>query len=160
FPSRVRAPYDRRVDHGTGGSFAAWAATAEAIGATTKRLEKGAVLSGYLAGLDEAQVAVAARFFGGMIFPRHDARTTQVGPALLAEALAAVAGVDGARLGERWVVHGDAGDVAADLLVGRSDGGLALGEVADRLAALGAAPSTAERRAGLEALLEALGQRE
>src|SRR5262249_35293718 len=63
-------------------------------------------------------------------------------------------------LGERWVVHGDAGDVAADLLVGRSDGGLALGEVADRLAALGAAPSPAERRAGLEALLEALGARE
>ncbi|HJW70044.1 MAG TPA: ATP-dependent DNA ligase, partial [Candidatus Binatia bacterium] len=128
--------------------------------ATTSRREKGAILARYLAGLDHAALAVAARFFGGTIFPRHDARTVQVGPALLSQALASVAGVDPSSLGERWVVHGDAGDLAADLLSGRADAGLALEDVAARLDALGAARSTAERRAGLEALLGALGARE
>jgi DNA ligase-1 len=83
------------------GSFAAWAATAEAIGATTKRLEKGAVLARYLAGLDAASLAVAARFFGGTVFPHHDARTTQVGPSLLTGALVAVAGADPAQRSAR-----------------------------------------------------------
>jgi len=150
------APYDSAVE----ASFAAWAATAEVIGATTKRLEKGAALAGYLAGLDDGALAVAARFFGGTVFPHHDARTTQVGPSLLSGALVAVAGADPATLGDRWVVHGDAGDLAAELLADRRDAGLSLGEVAARIAAIGAAPSTAERRAGLESLLAALGPRE
>jgi DNA ligase-1 len=142
------------------GSFAIWAATAEAIGATTKRREKGAVLARYLAGLDDASLAVAARFFGGTIFPRHDARTMQVGPSLLTAALVAVAGADPATLGDRWVAHGDAGDLAAELLAGRSDLGLSLVEIATRLAQIGAASSMAQRRADLEALLGALGPRE
>jgi DNA ligase 1 len=153
-------PYDCPVDAGAVASFAAWAATAEGIGATTSRREKGAILARYLAGLADAALAIAARFFGGTIFPRHDARTVQVGPALLSQALASVAGVDPSSLGERWVVHGDAGDLAADLLSGRADAGLALEDVAARLGALGAARSTAERRADLEALLGALGARE
>ncbi len=143
-----------------GGSFADWAATAEAIGATTKRREKGTALARYLGELDDASLAVAARFFGGTIFPRHDARTTQVGPSLLAGALTAVAGVDGATLGDRWVAHGDAGDLAAELLAGRSDTGRSLVEIAERLTEIGAASSTARRRADLEALLGALGSRE
>ena len=153
-------PYDCRVNAGAVASFAAWAATAEGIGATASRLEKGAILARYLAGLDDGALAVAARFFAGTIFPRHDARTVQVGPALLSQALATVAGVEVASLGERWVVHGDAGDLAADLLAGRTDAGLALDDVAARLGALGAARSTAERRADLEALLGLLGARE
>jgi DNA ligase 1 len=153
-------PYDCPVDAGAVASFSALAATAEGIAATTSRREKGAILARYLAGLDHAALAVAARFFGGTIFPRHDARTVQVGPAVLSQALASVAGVDPSSLGERWVVHGDAGDLAADLLSGRADAGLALEDVAARLDALGAARSTAERRAGLEALLGALGARE
>src|SRR4029453_17982994 len=155
-PSTGVAPYHPGVNP----SFAAWASTAEAIGATTKRLEKGAALAGYLAGLDDGSLAVAARFFGGTVFPHHDARTTQVGPSLLTGALMAVAGAGPATLRARGVVHGDAGDLAAELLAGRSDAGLSLEEVATRLAAIGAAPSTAQRRADLEALLGALGPRE
>jgi len=156
-PSAGALPYDSHVKDA---SFAAWAATAEAIGATTKRREKGAALARYLAGLDDESLAVAARFFGGTIFARHDARTTQVGPALLAGALTSVAGADPASLGDRWVAHGDAGDLAAELLAERSDAGLSLVEIAERLATIGAAPSTAQRRASLEALLGMLGPRE
>jgi DNA ligase-1 len=142
------------------GAFAAWAEAAEAIGSTAKRREKGAALARYLSGLDEASLAVAARFFGGTIFPRHDARTTRVGPALLAGALASVAGADPSTLGERWVAHGDAGDLAAELLAGRPDAGRSVAEVADELAHLAAASSIAERRRALGALLAGLGPRE
>ena len=78
------------MDAAPGESVAAWAATAEAVGATTKRLEKGAILVRYLAELDADVVAVAARFFGGTVFARHDARTTRVGPALFAAALSLI----------------------------------------------------------------------
>jgi DNA ligase-1 len=148
------------VDGGDVASFAGWAATADAIGATSSRLEKGAILARYLADLEDGPLAVAARFFAGTIFARHDARTVRVGPALLSQALAAVAGVEMSSLGERWVAHGDAGDLAADLLARRPGAGLALDDVAARLGALGAAPSTAHRRAGLEALLAALAAHE
>ena len=98
------------MDAGAVASFAGWAATAEAIGAI-----------GWV-----SLCLGAGWFFGGTIFGRHDARTVQVGPALLSHALAAVAGVAVASLGERWVAHGDAGDLAADLLADRTDTGLAL----------------------------------
>ncbi len=156
-PSAAADPYHPGVENA---SFADWATTAAAIAATRKRREKGAFLSRYLAGLGDDSLAIAARFLGGTVFPRHDARTTQVGPALLAHALAAAAGADPATLGERWVAHGDAGDLAAELLADRSDAGLSLIAIAERLAGLGAAPSTTQRRADLEALLRALGPRE
>jgi DNA ligase-1 len=148
------------MEEGRSDSLAAWAATAERIGATTRRLEKGALLAGYLASLDAPSVVVAARFFGGTVFARHDARTTRVGPSLLTGALTAVSGADPATLGERYVAHGDAGDLAAELLAGRRDAGLGLSEVAERLAALGAAATTAERRSDLETLLASVGARE
>src|SRR5262249_54202699 len=121
---------------------------------------KGAILARYLAELDDGALAVAARFFAGTVFPRHDARTVQVGPALLSRALAAVAGVEGSSLRAPWGAPGDAAALPADLLASRTDTGLALDDVAARLGALGAARSTAERRADLEALLALLGARE
>src|SRR5262249_26373953 len=142
------------------GPFARGGATAEGIAATSSRLEKGAILARYLAALADGALAVAARFFAGTVFPRHDARTVQVGPALLSRALASVAGVEVSSLGERWVAHGDAGDVAADLLAGRTDAGLALEDVAARGGALGAARRPAERPAHPEGLLPVLGARE
>src|SRR5215472_11811314 len=83
FPRRRGPPSIAAMEAAEGDSLAAWAATAEAVGATTRRLEKGAILARYLAALDAGAVAVAARFFAGTVFARHDARTTRVGPALL-----------------------------------------------------------------------------
>ena len=69
-------------------SFAAWTAVAEAVRATTKRLEKGAALAAYLPTLGDDALAVAARFLSGHVFPQHDQRTTSVGGATVYEALA------------------------------------------------------------------------
>ncbi|HET9010409.1 MAG TPA: hypothetical protein VFN38_01275, partial [Gemmatimonadaceae bacterium] len=64
-------------------SFARWVAAADRVRGTTKRLEKLAVLVEYLPTLDDGALAVAARFFSGIVFPRHDQRTTRVGGSIL-----------------------------------------------------------------------------
>src|SRR5262249_9517962 len=109
FPRRGPPSSIAAMEEGRSDSLAAWAGTAERVGATPRRLEKGSILARYLAALDAPSVVVAARFFGGTVFARHDARTTRVGPSLLTGALVAVSGADPATLGERYVAHGDAG---------------------------------------------------
>ena len=94
------------------GTFVRFAETAEAIGATTKRLEKAAILGRYFAGLGDDDLLRAARYFAGYAFSLRDQRTTNVGGAALVAAILAVSGADEARLRERLVALGDAGDVA------------------------------------------------
>lgn len=141
-------------------SFAAWAATAEAVASTRRRTEKTAAVARLLGALDDDAVAVAARWFAGTPFASHDARTTQVGPALCFQVLAEVSGAPVDDLGERYVVHGDTGDLAAELLAGRPPGTLAIVAVDARLASLAAASGIAERRAVLADLLRAVGTTE
>ncbi len=135
----------------------AWAEVADAIRATTRRLEKGALLADYLPRLDDASVAIAARFFSGTVFPRHDAGTTQVGGAIVFGALAAVSGRDEGELGERYVAHGDLGDLAGEVLAGRAARGTTLAAVERFCRALSAAAGTNTRRAAMREMLATLG---
>src|SRR5215211_4630742 len=100
-------------------SFHAWAQAADAIRATTKRLEKGAVLERYLPTLDDASLSIAARFFSGLVFPRHDMRTTNVGGSIVFDTLGALSGLDEETLYERSVDAGDLGDLARELFADR-----------------------------------------
>jgi DNA ligase-1 len=73
--------------------FDRWTAVADAVRDTTKRLQKLAALAEYLPTLHDDGLAIAARFFSGIVFPRHDARTTQVGGSILWTALASLTGL-------------------------------------------------------------------
>ena len=108
---------------------------ADAVRATTKRLEKSAALEAYFPTLADAALATAARFFSGLPFPRHDQRTTSVGGAAVGEALAAVTGVSRDALRERTVAVGDLGDVAR-LVLDERDGVLMLAAWVAGLAAI------------------------
>ncbi|MCW5890535.1 MAG: ATP-dependent DNA ligase [bacterium] len=141
-------------------SFAALVATADAVGATRSRLEKVAAVAARLSATGDAALPVAARFFAGHAFPPTAACTTQVGPALVRQAIAALADADAAHLGARAVALGDAGDVAGEALAARPSAGLGLVAVAARLAALAAAPGTTARRALLVELLGETSGRE
>jgi DNA ligase 1 len=141
-------------------SFATWTATADAVGATRKRLEKVAAVVALLSTASDEALPIAARFLAGHAFPPTDARTTQVGPALIHHAIAAVSGADPERLGTRAVALGDAGDLAAEALAERPSAGHGLADVAERLAALAAASGTTARRALLLALLGEVSGRE
>ena len=128
-------------------AFQLWAEAAHAIRATTRRLEKGVVLERYLATLADDALAIAARFFAGTVFPRHDMRTTQVGGSILFGALAALSGEGMESLAERYVAHGDSGDLAGEVLSGRAPSTLTLLDIERWLGELAAARGTNARRA-------------
>ncbi len=96
----------------SGGTLQRFAETADALGATTKKLEKAALLGVYFAELADADLSTAARYFAGHAFPLYDARTTNVGGGMLRDAIAEVTGLEVENLRPRYVRLGDSGDVA------------------------------------------------
>ncbi len=97
-------------------SFAAFAAAAEAVGATTKRLEKTALLADYLAGLSDSDLAIACRFLSGNPFPLKDERTLQIGYSAIFGLLVELTGTEPKVLGDLTVKLGDIGDVAEQVM--------------------------------------------
>ncbi|MGI8917621.1 MAG: ATP-dependent DNA ligase [Pyrinomonadaceae bacterium] len=85
---------------------------AEAISATTKKLEKAALLGAYLRGLNDIDLARAARYLAGHQFALSDSRTTNVGGRILSDALSVATGLSSEELSPRYVRLGDAGEVA------------------------------------------------
>ena len=146
--------------------FIHWAATADAIRATTKRLEKGAALAAYFPTLGDEALMIAARFFSGLVFPRHDMRTTSVGGATVYEALATVTGIPREVLRERSLTLGDLGDAARALLeegaapASALAGTHTLGEVAAAFDAIAATRGSLAKRERVRALLAELGPAE
>jgi DNA ligase-1 len=93
-----------------------FALTAERVAATTKKLEKAALLGAYLRALDDADLARAARYFAGHQFAMNDARTTNVGTGVLRDALSEATGIEVENLRPRYVRLGDAGEVAYEVV--------------------------------------------
>ena len=138
------------------GTLEAWVEVAEAIRGTRARLKKNAALTAYLPTLDDTDLAIAARFFAGNVFARHDARTTGVGWAIVRDALIEISGLDAAALGEAYVTHGDLGDLTGALFSARPMSGLTLREADAFYARLAAAGGPKQRRTlVLEALRRA-----
>jgi DNA ligase-1 len=99
-----------------GGSLQQFAETAEAAAATTKKLEKAALLGKYLTQLDDADLARAARYFAGHLFASHDSRTTNAGGSSISEALSQATGFSLEDLLPRYVQLGDAGALAYEAI--------------------------------------------
>ena len=95
-------------------SLEQFARTAEKVAATTKKLEKAALLGEYFPQLSDEDLARAARYFAGQVFAMRDARTTNVGGSILSEAMLAATGLPN-DLGARYARWGDAGDVAFEM---------------------------------------------
>jgi ATP-dependent DNA ligase len=89
-----------------------FASVAEAISATTKKLEKAALLGAYLRDLNDVDLARAARYLAGHQFALSDSRTTNVGGRIIGEALSVATGFSLEELSPRYVRLGDAGEVA------------------------------------------------
>ncbi len=99
------------------GSLARLAQTAEAVAATTKKLEKAALLGAYFHELEDADLKRAARYFAGQQFAMHDARTTNVGTSLLRQALSEATGLSIENLRPRYVRLGDSGEAAYEAMM-------------------------------------------
>jgi DNA ligase-1 len=140
------------------GVFSVFAETAEQLGRTTKRLEKAALLARYFGALSDQDLAIAARYFAGHIFPLRDQRTTNVGGATLFRALENVTGENSELLAKRLVHYGDLGDLTAEVFAGgavtsANQGDLTLDKVA---AALEGLAETAGSKKKLELITELL----
>ena len=94
-----------------------FARTAESVAATTKKLQKAALLGAYFEQLGDDDLARAARYFAGQQFAQSDARTTNVGGRILSEAMVLATGVNPESLGPRYARWGDGGDVAFEIFV-------------------------------------------
>ncbi|HYY42720.1 MAG TPA: hypothetical protein VE775_08330, partial [Pyrinomonadaceae bacterium] len=103
-------------ERGATGALLGFAATAERVAATTKKLEKAALLGAYFHELADADLVRAARYFAGQQFAQSDMRTTNVGGGLLRDALSEVSGFTVENLRPRYVRLGDSGEVAAEVL--------------------------------------------
>jgi DNA ligase-1 len=139
-----------------------FARTCDAIAATTKKLEKTALVVAYLRALlrtslgesplDEA--ATAAIFLSGHPFPAYEEATLQVGGAMLWRLIAELSGKSEGELSDIYRRHGDAGAVAAQALPERPESGLSLAAVQQAFANIAAARGPAAKAALLRQLLE------
>ena len=137
-------------------SLEAFAHTAEAVAATTKKLQKAALLGEYFEKLSDDDLARAARYFAGQQFALSDARTTNVGGSILSEALCVATGVAPETLGPRYARWGDGGDVAFEVFCETKPGNqpsLTLQETESLLAGLSA---TRGKNAKTEVLIKVL----
>lgn len=98
------------------GTLQAFAECAEAVAATTKKLEKAAILGRYFESLSDVDLTRAARYFAGHQFASTDARTTNVGGSIISAALCEVTGFSPEDLSPRYVRLGDPGDLAAEII--------------------------------------------
>src|SRR5581483_729696 len=110
-----------------------FAQAAERIAATTKKLEKTAIVAEYLKSRDPENAAISAVFLSGRPFPVWEETTLQVGGTLLWRLVEELSGKTDAELSAAYRKHGDLGAVAGDVLesdhASRTADRLALAEV-------------------------------
>ncbi len=130
----------------------------DAIAKTSSKSEKVRLLAQFLATTEEDELAQAARYFGGGVFPAGDERTLQVGGAAFSTVLRNVSGADDAAIRAAWRRHSDTGDVTGDLLSrveGRDTDPISIRDLDQAFAKIAGARVARERTALLTALLEA-----
>ena len=133
------------------------AEAAERIAATSKKLEKTAIVADYLKSRTPEEAAASAVFLSGRPFPVWEETTLQVGGRVLWRIVAELSGKTEADLTAAYRRRGDLGAVAGDVLAGRSqDGGMNILQVESKFREIAAARGTAVK-AGLarELLLNA-----
>jgi DNA ligase-1 len=130
-----------------------FAQTCEAIGATTKKLQKTAIVSEYLKSSTIDEAAVSAVFLSGRPFAVWEETTLQIGGALLSRVVAEVSGKEEAALNAAYRKHGDLGAVAEEVLPDKSREMLNVLEVEDTFRQIAAARGPAAKSALVRDLL-------
>ena len=93
-----------------------FATTAEAVAATTKKLEKVRLVAEYFRSQPVDEAAQAAIFLSGRAFPAWEERTLQVGGTLLWRAVSEISGKGDVALTAAYRRHGDLGAAAQEVL--------------------------------------------
>jgi ATP-dependent DNA ligase len=132
-----------------------FAQACEAIAATTKKLEKTALVADYLRSRSVDEAAMSAVFLSGRPFPVYEEATLQAGGSLLWRVVAELSGKSEKQLTTSYRTHGDLGSVAAEVLPQRpSTGGLNVLEVEKEFRRIAAARGPANKAALVRELLQ------
>src|SRR5712691_6883219 len=124
-------------------------AVANAIGATTKKLEKERLLADYLRRLDDASLERAVVFFSGSPFPRREERVTGVGGATISDAASEVTARSADEVWASWSKHGDAGDTIADNFPSDASRTITLSELGEYFDRIAATQGATEKKSAL-----------
>ena len=133
-----------------------FAAAADAIAATSSKLEKVRVLAEFLRRCDERELPLATRYFSGSVFATGDPRTLNVGGAAFGTVLRQLAGADDAQIALAWRQYADIGDVTRDVLSRQRDPSaehVTLARLDAALSAIADAAGARGKTAGLRDLL-------
>jgi len=131
-----------------------FARTCEAVAATTKKLEKTALVAAYLRSLPPDEAAIAAIFFSGRPFAAYDESNLQIGGALLWRVIGELSQKSEDELTEVYRKYGDAGSVAAETLPEKANAVLSLIEVQQAFSEIAAVRGPAAKAFLLRRLLE------
>ena len=126
-------------------------AVANAIGATTKKLEKERLLAEYLRGLDDASLERAVVFLSGSPFPLRDERVTGIGGAAISDAVSDVTGRSADEIWAGWT--GDAGDTVATSFANDPSLTITLSELGEYFERIAATSGAIEKKSVLVELL-------
>ncbi len=133
----------------------------DALAATTKKLEKRALIAEYLRSVPAEDAGRAALWFSGTPFAETDPRVLNVGGSLLSKAVAQLTAASPETMSAAYRRHGDFGAAAADLLGAEKPGhtpstaSLTLGDIDAALSNLAAARGPAPK---LRLLLDLLAR--
>jgi DNA ligase-1 len=119
-------------------SFFRWCGTVDAIGQSTKREDKRALLEAYFSSVAEETFAPAGRFYCGSFFRDGGNGRTQIAERTVAAAIQDLARVGADEIREQCEAGGDLSEIASEAFAGRLPSGLSVTEVAawgDELAA-------------------------
>ncbi|HEY6339767.1 MAG TPA: ATP-dependent DNA ligase [Candidatus Sulfotelmatobacter sp.] len=105
------------------------ATACEAIGGTTKKLQKTAIVAEYLKSRSIEEAAVSAVFLSGRPFPAWEETTLQVGGRSLWLIVADLGGKDQDALTAAYRKHGDLGAVAGEILPQHAGQGMSVVDV-------------------------------
>lgn len=106
-----------------------FAVACDAIAATTKKLQKTAIVAAYLNSRPVDEAAVSAVFFSGRPFPAWEEATLQVGGRSLWQIVGQLSRKSEMEISSAYRRHGDLGAVAGELLPEHSGQGLTILEV-------------------------------
>ncbi len=130
-----------------------FAETSEGIAATTKKLEKTALLAEYLKSVQVGEASTAAVFFSGRPFPVWEETTLQVGGSLLWRVVQELSGKNEHELTAAYRKYGDLGAVAAAVLSETESSHLDLTQVENYFRQIAAARGPAAKGALVRDLL-------
>ena len=129
------------------------AESCEAIAATTKKLQKVAIVADYFRSRSPDEAAISAVFLSGRAFPDWEEATLQVGGRLLWRIVAELSGKEEGGLTAAYRRHGDLGAVAGEVLEERPGQGLSVLEVSRIFREIAAARGPAAKSALVRDLL-------